>query len=183
MVGMEDIGLTQDQYRQLFETDLLRTRLLNAVVSDIQKEEEQVWARHILVVDDIIAKIVIERLNAGEDFGQIAMELSEDPGSASQGGDLGWFGRGQMVAPFEEAAFSLDIGEISEPVQSDFGWHVIQVLGRTTIPMSESAYEQAREQAFSEFLAQLREEADIKTFDYWTERIPNSPNLQDLQLQ
>lgn len=175
-------GLTEAQYRRLFETDLLRTKLIDAVVTDVPKEEEQVWARHILVQDATIANLVIERLKAGEDFGELAAELSQDPGSAAQGGDLGWFGKGQMVAPFEEAAFSLEIGEVSAPVQSDFGWHVIQVLGRTTVPMSESAYEQARQEAFNEFLTQVREEAGIKTYDYWTERIPASPNLQDYQI-
>lgn len=179
--GMEELGLTKAQYRSLFETDLLRSKLLDEVVADLPAEEEQVWARHILVEDEIIANVVMERLNAGEDFGALAIEFSQDPGSASQGGDLGWFGKGQMVAEFETAAFGLEVGQISEPVQSNFGWHIIQVLGKTTVPMSANAYEQARQSAFNEFLAQLRDEADIKIYDYWTERIPSSPSLQDFQ--
>jgi parvulin-like peptidyl-prolyl isomerase len=75
-----------------------------------------------------LANEIYQRLLDGEDFAALAAEYSDDSGSAANGGDLGWFGRGQMVAPFEEAAFSLAVDEISEPVQSDFGYHIIQVL-------------------------------------------------------
>jgi len=183
LVGMKEIGLTEKQYRSLFETELLRIKLTDAITIDLPREEEQVWARHILVPDAALANLVFERLNAGEDFATLAAEFSQDPGSAAEGGDLGWFGRGRMVPPFEEAAFSLDIGEISEPVQSDFGWHIIQTLGHTNLPLSGDAYEQARRIAFDDFIAKLREESDVVIHDYWLERVPAPPNLQDLQLQ
>jgi peptidyl-prolyl cis-trans isomerase D len=67
-------------------------------------------------------------IEEGEDFADLAQEFSDDQGSAKNGGDLGWFGKGKMVAPFEEAAFSLKPGEMSEPVKSDFGWHLIKVF-------------------------------------------------------
>jgi parvulin-like peptidyl-prolyl isomerase len=86
-----------------------------------------------------------------------------------------------MVAPFEEAAFNLDIGEISEPIQSDFGWHIIQTLGHTTVPISEVAYDQARRSAFEEYVSELRDEAEITIQDDWAEHVPESPGLQDLQ--
>ncbi len=68
-----------------------------------------------------------KEIEEGEDFAELAQEFSDDPGSAKNGGDLGWFGKGKMVAAFEEAAFSLKPGEVSEPVKSDFGWHLIKV--------------------------------------------------------
>jgi len=177
-----ETGLTKKQYNQLFQTELLRTKLFNEVTADVPREEEQVWARHILVADEETAKKVIERLNNGEDFATLARELSSDTGSGAKGGDLGWFGKGQMVPEFEAAAFSLEVGQISEPVQSNFGWHIIQVLGRTTVPLTASQYEQARQTAFNDFLTGLRDEADVTTFDdRWQERVPTSPNLQDLQ--
>ena len=179
--GMKEIGLTEAQYRRLFETALLRAKLLDAVTTDLPLEEEQVWARHILVADEETALEVIERLKDGEDFGALAVELSEDTGSGANGGDLGWFGKGQMVPEFEEAAFDLDEGEISEPVESQFGFHIIQTLGRITLPLTSSAYEQARQTEFSDFIAKLREEADIVISDFWVERVPTSPNLQELQ--
>ena len=178
-----DMGLTENQYRRLFETELLRIKLFDALTADLPAEEEQVWARHILVEDEEAAKAVIERLNNGEDFGALAIELSEDTGSGAQGGDLGWFGKGQMVPAFEIAAFSLEDGEISEPVESNFGWHIIQKLGQITLPLSSSAYQQLRQTVFDEFLANLREESDVVIHDQWIENVPTSPNLQDLQGQ
>jgi parvulin-like peptidyl-prolyl isomerase len=177
----KDMGLTEAQYRHLFETELLRMKLFDSLTADTPQEEEQVWARHILVEDEETAITVIERLNNGEDFAALAVELSEDTGSGAAGGDLGWFGRGQMVPAFEAAAFALEDGEISEPVESNFGWHIIQKLGHTTLPLSANAYQQARQAAFNEFLANLREESDIVIHEYWTERVPTSPNLQELQ--
>ena len=171
------------QYRRLFETELLRTKLFDAITADTPLEEEQVWARHILVEDEETAKAVIERLNNGEDFGALAIELSEDTGSGAEGGDLGWFGKGQMVPAFETAAFNLEEGQISEPIESNFGWHIIQKLGQTTLPLSASAYQQARQTAFDDFIATLREESDVVIHDIWMERVPTSPGLQDLQGQ
>jgi peptidyl-prolyl cis-trans isomerase C len=89
------------------------------------KPEQEVHARHILVSSEAEAKEVAERLNKGEDFAAVAKEKSKDTGS--EGGDLGWFARGQVLKPVEEAAFALDVGQISGPVQTQFGWHIIKV--------------------------------------------------------
>ena len=87
---------------------------------------EQVTARHILVQTLAEAMTARERItDTGEDFGQVARELSKCP-SGQQGGSLGTFGKGQMVKPFEDAAFSQEIGKVSLPVQTQFGYHLIQ---------------------------------------------------------
>ena len=179
--NMKDLGLTEAQYRQLFETALLRTKLLDVVTADLPREEEQVWARHILVADEKTANEIYDRLKNGEDFGQLAREYSEDTGSAPAGGDLGWFGKGQMVPEFEEVAFSLKDGEISEPVKSQFGWHIIQTLGHTSVPMSDSAYEQARQTELDNYIDKLRENADVTIVDNWVDLVPTSPTLDELQ--
>jgi len=88
---------------------------------------DTVRAAHILVATENEAKEVILRLESGDDFAAIARELSLCP-SKAQGGDLGVFGRGAMVAEFESASFALGVGEVSEPVQTRFGWHVIKRL-------------------------------------------------------
>jgi len=72
---------------------------------------------------------VLERLKKGESFANLARELSVDRGSGKKGGDLGLFGRGVMVKPFEEAAFKLNKGEISQPVKTEFGYHIIKRAG------------------------------------------------------
>ncbi len=98
------------------------------------KPEEEVQARHILVASEDEAKKMVTRVEAGEDFAQLAKENSGDAGSKTQGGMLGYFGKGQMVPQFEEAAFALKKGEVSKPVQSQFGWHVIKVEDRRQKP-------------------------------------------------
>ena len=109
-------------------------KLYDETVKDM-KPEEEVRARHILVEDEDTAKKVYARIKGGEDFAKIAAEMSKDPGSKAEGGELGFFARERMVAPFAEAAFKLKPGETSEPVKSQFGWHVIQVEERRTKPV------------------------------------------------
>ena len=181
--GIEKTGLTSAEYEKLFETELLRKKLYDIITADTPHTQEQVWARHILVATEDEAKNVIQRLKNGENFGKLAAELSQDTGSAAKGGDLGWFGKGQMVPAFEEAAFSLKVGEISQPVQSTYGWHVIQVIDRATLPLTDSEYTQARKTAFDDYLTKLRDDADVKIFDYWKERTPSTPSLSELQNQ
>jgi peptidyl-prolyl cis-trans isomerase C len=89
------------------------------------KPQNEVHARHILVETEAQAKDVVTKLKGGADFAQLAKEVSKDPGS--DGGDLGYITKDQVVAEFGEAAFKLDKGKISDPVKSQFGWHVIKV--------------------------------------------------------
>jgi len=84
---------------------------------------------HILVNKQSEALAIVERLKKGEKFGKLAKELSIDTGSAKRDGSLGYFGRGKMVKPFDEAAFKLEVGAVSEPVKSEFGYHLIKRLG------------------------------------------------------
>ena len=87
---------------------------------------KKVHASHILVETEREANEIFELIEEGADFGELAQERSSCP-SAEQDGELGWFGKDEMALEFEAAAFSMDEGEISEPVQSEFGWHIIQV--------------------------------------------------------
>ncbi len=84
---------------------------------------------HILVKKQSESLEILEKLKNGEKFGKLAREFSIDSGSAKRDGSLGYFGRGMMVKPFEEAAFKLEVGAISEPVKSEFGYHIIKRLG------------------------------------------------------
>ncbi|MGE0226462.1 MAG: peptidylprolyl isomerase [Acetobacteraceae bacterium] len=111
--------------------------------------EEEVRARHILVADEATAKTIIAELKKGGDFVALSTKYSKDPGSAKQGGDLGFFKKDQMVPEFAAAAFSLKDNEISPvPVKTQFGWHVIQVTG----------HRQAQPQGFEEARDELRQE-------------------------
>ncbi|MEO1544434.1 MAG: peptidylprolyl isomerase [Pseudomonadota bacterium] len=99
------------------------------------KQEEEVKARHILVETEDEARDILEKVNRGEDFEKLAKENSKDPGSKVNGGLLGYFGRGQMVPQFEDAAFKSDVGDVSQPVQSRFGWHIIKVEDKRKKPL------------------------------------------------
>jgi peptidyl-prolyl cis-trans isomerase C len=87
-----------------------------------------VHARHILVKTKEEAEAIIKQLDGGADFQKLANEHTNDPSGKTNGGDLGWFGPGQMVPEFDKAAFALDVGKYTkEPVQTQFGWHVIKL--------------------------------------------------------
>lgn len=98
------------------------------------KPEEEVQARHILVAKEEEAKDLVEKIRAGADFADLAKQHSGDGGSKEKGGMLGYFGRGQMVPQFEQAAFALKKGEVSDPVKSQFGWHIIKLEDRRQKP-------------------------------------------------
>ena len=165
--------------RRLLEAQLYRQKVREAVLAElnVQPSEEQVWARHILVPDELMAELVIQRLEAGEDFTALAAELSTDTGNKDKGGDLGWFGHGKMVVEFEEAAFALEIGEISGPVSTTFGYHIIQVLGHEERPLSQFEYDDLKERKFTKWLTELKTNSTLEIYDYWTERVPVEPTL------
>lgn len=138
-LGVDDAFL-EDQ----IISGLLRTEFSNLINSEIEADTDrledmyenyavQVSASHILVEDDLTATLVLEKLDAGEDFAALAEEYSQDPGSASAGGSLGYFARGVMVPEFEDVAFSLGVGEVSSAVESDYGFHIIKVDDIKTI--------------------------------------------------
>lgn len=174
------IQFSERDLRYALTSELYRQKLEEAVLDElgVSPVEDQVWARHILIAEEDLANEILERINQGEDWNALAAEFSTDTSNADRGGDLGWFGAGMMVPEFESAAFDLPVGEVvSSPVQTSFGWHIIQVLGREERPLSDGAYQQLRQQKFEEFLQTLRENADIEIRDYWTERVPNEPTL------
>ncbi len=145
-------------------------KLYDDTVKGIAPEAE-VRARHILVENEDEAKAVKARLTKGEDFAKVAAEVSKDPGSKGDGGDLGFFTKDRMVEAFAEAAFKLEAGQISDPVKSQFGWHVIKVEEKRTKPIP--AFEEMREQVETylgrktqqELILALREKAKVERFD------------------
>lgn len=108
-------------------TDEAITAAYEDMISGFEPQEE-LNAKHILVATKEDADAVKAEIESGKPFEVLAMEKSTDPSAAQNGGDLGFFQRGQMVKPFEDAAFALEPGEVSDPVESQFGWHVISVV-------------------------------------------------------
>jgi peptidyl-prolyl cis-trans isomerase C len=145
-------------------------KLYEETVKSIAPEEE-VRARHILVETEEDAKKAYIRVKGGEDFAKVAEELSKDPGSKGEGGDLGFFAKDRMVEPFAEAAFKLAPGQVSEPVKTQFGFHVIKLEEKRTKPVP--TFEETREQidtylgrkAQQDLILALRQKAKVERLD------------------
>lgn len=133
---------------------------------------EEVKASHILVKTEAEAGDVIKKLKGGADFAKLAMEVSQDPGSAKRGGDLGFFGRGKMIPEIENAAFKLKEGELSEPVKTQFGYHIIKLTGRKPGQLVEFS-------KVSEILRQrLIREKQKKVFEEWVSGLRKKAKIQ-----
>lgn len=136
---LQQNGLTEEQFDDFVRLTILQEK----AASDVKVTDEEIknyyeqgkyelHARHILIQDEETAKEVKEKLNKGEDFAELAKEYSQD-GSAQSGGDLGWFTVGTMVPEFNDAAYKLKKDEISDIVQSDFGYHIIQLMDKREV--------------------------------------------------
>ena len=171
-------GRTLDSFQQAMrseiETQLRNEALREVIVGIVEPTEDELYgyyeanivrydgpeeirASHILLADEATAQNVHAQLMAGGDFAGLAREYSEDRGNSESGGDLDWFGRGQMVTEFEDAAFALEIGEISEPVETRFGYHIIQLTDRREAhtPTLDEIRDQVRDDYIAEEEAQL----------------------------
>ena len=170
------IDFSKTDLLKLMKNQLLGTKVYETITKDVLTEEEQVWARHILVATIEEALAVKQRLDNGEDFATIAAELSIDTSNNLTGGDLGWFGRGKMVTEFEDAAFAMTIGEISSPVQTTSGFHIIQLIGKEVRPLSSTDLDSKKAAAFSEWLTAEKENVTIEKFDsVWKSVVPSEP--------
>lgn len=151
-------------------TEAEAKKLYDEQVTKIEPEME-VRARHVLVPTEEAAKDVAKRIADGEDFAKVASSVSQDPGSAPKGGDIGYFTKDQMVAPFAEAAFALEPGKVSEPVKTQFGWHIIKVEDKRKQPLP--SFEALKDRLLSllasqktgETLRALRKDAKIEMME------------------
>lgn len=179
--ALQQRGLTLNDLRERLRTTLTVQNLQAKVSTAAVTEEEirkafaesraeydrpaQVRVRHILLESEADARLVLARLQRGAKFEELAAQRSRDPGSKDQGGDLGFVAQGQLVPEFEQAAFALQIGQVSAPVKTQFGYHIIQLLERQAA--QPAALDQVREQIRRQLLAQ-KQEAD---FTAWLKQV------------
>ena len=162
------------------DADLLRD--YDAIVSTT-KDEKEVRARHILLATEDEAKAAKKKLDAGKGFEELAKELSKDPGSATKGGDLGYFTKDKMVKEFANAAFSMKKGELSGPVKSSFGYHLIKVedARKVAAPAFSEVKDQLRgaqqQKKLNEYITALIKSADVKTFNAKGKELPFAKDM------
>ncbi|GAA4418997.1 peptidylprolyl isomerase [Acidovorax lacteus] len=167
-----DRVLSDLQLLQLDERNRPNSMVLDQRARDVYRAEgekrfaipDEVRASHILIAKgdgaEQKAKALLQDLKNGKDFEALAKEHSADPGSAAKGGDLGSFSRGRMVKPFEDAAFALQPGQLSEVVESQFGYHIIKVTERK--PGGVKPYEEVRDTLYEEVTQRILQEGRVK---------------------
>lgn len=174
-------GLTEEQLKENIRFTILQEKAENDIkVSDEEIEKYysqgkyELHARHILVDDKKTAEKVYNELQNGGDFVELAKKYSKDPSNADEGGDLGWFTVGQMVTEFNDAAYELDVNEISKPVKTVFGYHIIQLLEKREVenyPPLDEQKDQIRQTliqmkgGLDAKIEELVKESDIKVKD------------------
>jgi len=152
---MEDNNINEEFIKKIFISQAYANVFINEIIEETENVEDdiakfyadnkeayrvdEVRASHILVSEEEVAKELLERIRAGEDFAEVAKEASEGP-SGVNGGDLGYFAKEKMVAEFSDAAFALEVGEISEPVKTQFGYHLILLVDkREFVPIEDAS--------------------------------------------
>jgi len=159
---LNSVGVTEQDLRNFYRAKVYQDRLLAAFRSDTPRVQEEVHVRHILVQDEATAKDVLNRFKSGQSWDDLAAQFSTDSSNKNNGGDLGWIARGQTVKAFEDVAFSTPVGQVSDPVQTSFGWHIIQVLGKEDRALDDSTFSQVVQAKFNQWLQDQQDAADIK---------------------
>lgn len=188
--------------RKVFYYDALRQALIEDIGKDVPTEELQVNVRHILISFDpslpagqapppptdeqkadalARAEAVLSALQDGEPFADLAAEMSNDTGSAARGGELGWASPDTYVGAFADTVREAELGAIVGPVETEFGYHIIQVNGREVRPLTPSELSSRKQQAYQDWLNEARQNADIgPRHKDWIDRIPEEPTYNEL---
>lgn len=189
-------NISKEYFKASTKKEILMDKYYNDYLETTEIEQEEIEkffeenkddlvvlrARHILVNNEDDAKKVVERLNAGEEFEEVALTESLDSVSAAQGGDLGYFTRGGMIKEFSDAAFALEVGEISEIVKTEVGYHIIKLEDKkeTLEDLQEQIAMVIKEQKYEFNIKELRDKADVKVFiDFEEETDDNSTEKSD----
>jgi len=179
MTNMNSVAdLSEADFRWVFGLQLLRQKVFEAITIDTNQEQDQVWARHILVSDEAQAQSISERLTNGENFETVATEVYSGTGNTT---DMGWFGLGVLDSIAEKVVFNMQIGQISESIQTASGWEIYQVLGHEVRPLTDSEFQQLKQTEFQKWLDEQKTAEDVQTFEIWKTRVPARPTIPPTQ--
>lgn len=162
---MQAAGYSEGEFRGALMEEMLAARMIQTISEGIASDVEQVHARHILVATEAEAQEMLDLLDDGADFGELAAIYSLDGSTRPAGGDLGWFPRNSLTVPeVEQAAFELQPGQISGIAQSELGYHVIELLERERRPLAGNALIDYRSAAVERWLDDQRQSATIEIY-------------------
>jgi parvulin-like peptidyl-prolyl isomerase len=170
--------LSESDLRWIFTMQLLRTKIFDAITADISRQQDQVWARHIVVSDQAQAQSIYDRLAAGENFETIATEVYSGTTNTS---DLGWFGKGTLDASAEAIVWNMAIGQLSEPITTANGYEIYQVLGHEVRTLSDADYDALKQTTFTNWIDAQKTAENAEIFDTWKAKVPTSPTIPPTQ--
>jgi parvulin-like peptidyl-prolyl isomerase len=162
---LEQNHYTTASFEQALMDDMLATKMVEKILSNVPQSELQANARHILVASQEEAERLRQEILAGADFAELAVLYSMDLSTRPAGGDLGWFARGTLTMPsVEEAIFQLEPGELSDVIASELGYHIVQLVQLEDRPLSYDTWIRRQEQAIERWLEEKWEQAEIEIF-------------------
>jgi parvulin-like peptidyl-prolyl isomerase len=180
-------GLSESDIRQMLKEQVLREKVMKAVVGDPPKKQDQLKVRRIRLASEVQAQDVLKALQKGESFAALARAVSQDTSSNSGGGELGWAGKGAYDTQTEDAIWKAKVGEVIGPIDTSsngagYGFDILQVEGHEERELTDTEGTTAQTKAFDDWLKAEREKRNAKTFDAWTDFTPSTPSLTDMGL-
>lgn len=171
-------SLSEADLRWVFTMQLLRQKVYDAITADISRQQDQVWARHIVVSDQTQAQSIHDRLIKDEDFVTVATEVYSGTTNTI---DLGWFGTGILDSNAESIVWAMQIGQISDPIQTTSGYEIYQVLGHEVRTLNDSELDTLKQTNFQNWINAQKTTENVQTFDVWKTRVPTGPTIPPTQ--
>ena len=176
-------GISEEMFRYLIELDLYVDKVKATYTEEVgNPTEEVVWAKHILVETEAEALALLDQLDEGAAWDDLALENSLDTSNNTTGGDLGWFTKDEMVTEFADAAFAGKIGDIVGPVQTSYGYHLIMIVGHEDRAMDADGIQNLIDEKYYADVAEWENAGEIEMMDNYVNRTPNTPNIPATKL-
>jgi parvulin-like peptidyl-prolyl isomerase len=171
-------NLSEADLRWIFTMTQLRTKVYDAVTADISRQQDQVWARQIVVSDQAQAQSIYDRVTTGEDFLTVATEVYS---GTSNTADMGWFGKDTLDTSAQDTVWGMQIGEISQPIQTANGWEIYQVLGHEIRTLTDTELDSLKQSEFQKWIDAQKIAENAQIFDTWKTKVPTSPTIPPTQ--
>jgi parvulin-like peptidyl-prolyl isomerase len=171
-------SLSESDLRWIFTMQQLRTKVYDAITADISRQQDEVWARHIVVSDQTQAQSIYDRLTKGENFETVATEVYSGTTNTI---DLGWFGKDTLDPNAQNPVWGMQIGQIGEPIQTATGWEIYQILGHEVRTLTDSELDTLKQNEFQKWIDAQKTTENVQTFDTWKTKVPTVPTIPPTQ--